>query len=223
MEMNTIATGGTAAAAASQTTDVQASAISSDFETFLKMLTVQLQNQDPLNPIQSTDYATQLATFSGVEQQVKTNDLLTALSQQLGTGGLSQLAGWVGMEARVAAPAYFDGQPITIYPKTATTADAASLVVTNAQGQEVLRQAIGTDGGSIDWAGTASNGQPLPNGIYQFTVESFANGNSIATSSAEVYSQVSEAKFNAGEMVVVLQGGIEVPANLVSALRAPDA
>ena len=50
--------------------------ISSDFETFLRMLTVQMQNQDPLNPIQSSDFAVQLATFSGVEQQVRTNDLL---------------------------------------------------------------------------------------------------------------------------------------------------
>ncbi len=41
--------------------------ISADFETFLKMLTVQMQNQDPLNPVDSSDYATQLATFSGVE------------------------------------------------------------------------------------------------------------------------------------------------------------
>ena len=49
--------------------------ISSDFNTFLRMLTVQMQNQDPLNPIDSADYAVQLATFSGVEQQVRTNQL----------------------------------------------------------------------------------------------------------------------------------------------------
>ena len=44
--------------------------ISSDFDTFLKMLTAQMQNQDPMKPIDSADYAVQLATFSGVEQQV---------------------------------------------------------------------------------------------------------------------------------------------------------
>ena len=43
-------------------------AISSDFDTFLRMLTVQMRNQDPLDPIDSADYAVQLATFSGVEQ-----------------------------------------------------------------------------------------------------------------------------------------------------------
>ena len=50
------------------------SALSSDFETFLKMLTVQMENQDPLNPVDSADFAVQLATFSSVEQQVLTND-----------------------------------------------------------------------------------------------------------------------------------------------------
>ena len=39
---------------------------SSDYETFLKMLTVQMQNQDPLNPVESSDFAAQLATFSSV-------------------------------------------------------------------------------------------------------------------------------------------------------------
>ena len=48
----------------------QTGVISSDFQTFLTMLTTQLQNQDPLNPVESSDFAVQLATFSGVEQQV---------------------------------------------------------------------------------------------------------------------------------------------------------
>ena len=56
------------------------SVISSDFKTFLNMLTVQMKNQDPLDPIKSEDYAVQLATFSGVEQQVKTNDLISQMT-----------------------------------------------------------------------------------------------------------------------------------------------
>lgn len=55
-----------------------------DFETFLKMLTTQIRNQDPLNPMEGSDFAVQLATFSGVEQQVQTNDLLQKMTDQLG-------------------------------------------------------------------------------------------------------------------------------------------
>ena len=74
------AAGNAAATASSASPD---SVISSDFETFLKMLTTQLQNQDPLDPVKSEDFAVQLATFSGVEQQVLTNDLLESLGAQM--------------------------------------------------------------------------------------------------------------------------------------------
>ena len=76
-----------------------------------------MQYQDPLNPIDSTDYATQLATFSGVEQAVLTNDLLKSLTTQMNTGGLVDMAALVGKEVRSTAPAYFDGQPLTLRPE----------------------------------------------------------------------------------------------------------
>jgi hypothetical protein len=62
--------------------DTPKATLGSDFETFLKMLTTQMKNQDPLNPVESSEYAVQLATFSSVEQQVLTNDLLTRLIGQ---------------------------------------------------------------------------------------------------------------------------------------------
>lgn len=73
-------------------TGQQTDGIISDFDTFLRMLTVQMQNQDPLNPVDSTDYATQLATFSQVEQAVLTNDLLKSLTTQLTSSGLADMA-----------------------------------------------------------------------------------------------------------------------------------
>ncbi len=194
--------------------------MSTDFETFLKMLTAQMQNQDPLNPIDSADYAVQLATFSNVEQQVKTNDLLTSLGQQMGAMGLAQFAGWVGMEARVAAPANFDGALVTVFPIVAKAADSAVLIVSDENGVEVSRSDIATGDEPIDWAGVDSSGQPLPFGNYSFTIESYAGGNLIATDQAQVYSQVNEAKFLDGEMTIVINGGIEVDASKVTALRA---
>ncbi|MEY5038566.1 MAG: flagellar basal body rod modification protein, partial [Pseudomonadota bacterium] len=70
MTTSSVTSAGTTSAA--PTTTSNKALISSDFDTFLKMLTAQMQNQDPLNPMDSTDYATQLATFSGVEQQART-------------------------------------------------------------------------------------------------------------------------------------------------------
>ncbi len=94
-----------AAASAAVTSTNTTGTIGSDFQTFLEMLTVQMRNQDPLNPIDSTEYAAQLAAFSTVEQAVLTNDLLKSLAAQMGDSSMSQLAGWVGMEARTTAGA----------------------------------------------------------------------------------------------------------------------
>ena len=63
------------AAASNDTTD--ASMLNDNFDQFLLLLTTQLKNQDPLAPMDSTEFTNQLVSFSGVEQQIKTNDRIT--------------------------------------------------------------------------------------------------------------------------------------------------
>lgn len=197
------------------------SALSSDFDTFLTMLAVQMQNQDPLNPVESTDFAVQLATFSTVEQQVLTNELLTALSGQIALGNVAEMAGWVGKEIRAPMPAYFDGSPITIAPNPAAIADTVELVVTNADGIEVQRLAIPVSAEPVEWAGVGQDGEPMPPGIYSFEVVSYAGSEVILQETADVYATVNEVRSEGGELILVTDGGVAVPAGLVGALRNP--
>lgn len=197
--------------------------ISSDYQMFLKLLTTQMQNQDPTDPIDSSDYAVQLATFSGVEQQVKTNELLSSMTTQLGLLGVTQYAGWVGMEARVAAPAYFDGTtPLTVAPNPVTGADQAVLVVKDAAGTEVARRDVGTTAETIDWAGTDSSGNTLPAGVYSFELESYNSGTLLSTDPAEVYGTITEVQGTAEGSVLVLRGGAQVAPAEITGLRDPD-
>ncbi|KEP70391.1 flagellar basal body rod modification protein [Thioclava dalianensis] len=194
--------------------------ISADFETFLTMLTVQMKNQDPLNPIESTDYAVQLATFSGVEQQVKTNDLIANLATHMNASGMSGLAGWVGMEARAAAPAWFDGaEPVSLAPKPATGADQVVLVVRDADGTEVSREAIAPTSDPLQWSGTTANGDSFPAGLYSFSLESYKDETLLSTKTVETYGRVTEAQLGASGPELILQGGARVMASEVSALR----
>lgn len=215
MEINTNPTQPTFAPTA-QTSEA---VISSDFDTFLKMLTVQMENQDPLNPTDSAEYAMQLATFSGVEQQVLTNDLLNALMLQMNTTGMAQMADWVGKEARAPVPGHFDGSPITVAPNPAAVADKVELVVYDSDGNEVQRSEIPRSAEPLEWAGVNSGGTPFPNGNYTFNVESFANGEVILNEVADVYSQVHEVRSENGQSILMLEGGIAVLASDVSALR----
>jgi flagellar basal-body rod modification protein FlgD len=212
---------------ASQTTPAPApqrgsGVLNSDFETFLKMLTTQMRNQDPLNPVESSDFAVQLATFSTVEQQVRTNDLLSDLGARITTLGLGQLSGWIGLEARALTPVSFHGQPVTLTASIDPLADAAQLVVTDAQGVVVQTQAIPPRSGRLDWTGLDPAGLPLPEGIYQISAQSFSQGEIIAERDVEVHGQITEARLEAGETVVVMENGEVIPASQILGLRPAD-
>ncbi len=196
-------------------------AISADFQTFLKMLTVQMKNQDPLDPVKSEDFAVQLATFSGVEQQVRTNDLLKAMQAQQSLSGLSQLAGWVGMEARVEVPVRFDGQPVMVYPDLPTGTDQATLIVRNAAGVEVSRMALPIAEGAVQWDGLDKTGGKLAPGIYDLNVEARGSGKLLSIETPAHYAAINEARLEGGEPVLVFASGATKPASDVTAVRMP--
>lgn len=192
----------------------------SDYDTFLKMLTTQMQNQDPLNPIDSADYAVQLATFSGVEQQTKTNQLLETLAARFDLLGMSELAGWVGNEARADVPVQYGGTPVTIAPEPDARADRAVLVVRNAAGAVVSRDDLVLPARPFDWQGTDMTGAPLPPGRYSLSVESHAGETLLRTDPVESFARIDEVRGGEGGTRLVLAGGTEVAAGAVTALRA---
>ena len=195
--------------------------IDSDFQTFLRMLTVQLQNQDPLDPIENSEYAVQLATFSGVEQQVKTNELLSALGGQLGLMGMSELAGWVGRQARADMPVWFEGTPVALSLATEAGADRAELVIRDGAGTIVGRDTLAPGTESLAWSGTGDDGLPLPEGRYTLSLESYAGDRLISTSPVESYAEILEARGGAsGDTTLLFRGGVEVSASKVTALRS---
>ncbi|HQY42758.1 MAG TPA: flagellar hook capping FlgD N-terminal domain-containing protein [Paracoccaceae bacterium] len=193
--------------------------VSSDYQMFLKMLTTQMKNQDPLNPIESSDYAVQLATFSGVEQQVKTNDLLTALTGQLGVTAMGQYAGWVGMEARSAAPVAYSGNPLTLYLTPAAGAEKTVLVAYDAQNREVMRQEIPVSGSSIQWTGKTASGGQVMNGTYSFRLESYLGGKLAQTDKVEAFSKITEVRQGTSGPILVMAGGATALPAEVKALR----
>lgn len=201
-------------------TSRQGAAITSDFDTFLRMLTVQMQNQDPLNPIDSADYAVQLATFSGVEQQVRTNQLLVDLQSRFQQSGMAEMAGWIGREARSTAPIRFDGAPVTLTLAPAPGSTDADLVVRDMEGQLIVREAVPANPGPYSWLGGDATGAPLPPGSYKLSLESRNGENVLSTAEVEHYARVLEVQTGPDGATLVLEGGAEVQASKVTALRS---
>lgn len=196
--------------------------LSSDFETFLKMLTAQVQNQDPLNPVDSTDYATQLATFSSVEQQVLTNDLLREMGNSLSGGALQQMGNWIGMEALVRAPVMFEQTPITLRPEVATGADSAAVVVRDATGAVVQRLALEPGSQRFVWDGLDADGNDFAAGVYRFEIESYEGTTLVDSNVALTFSRIDEVRSDAGGVMLRLGDGSEVSSTMVLGVRAPD-
>ena len=140
MEINPTTTTGAAGAPKTGASDGPrgrdaAGAVTGDFQTFLTLLTTQMRNQDPLKPMDSTEFVAQLASFSAVEQQIRSTSGCRASSTCSSGGSPAGLAEWIGREVRVAAKADFAGAPVEVAVAPAEGADKAVLVVENDFGQ----------------------------------------------------------------------------------------
>lgn len=109
------------------TTQSAAASASLDYNTFLKLLLAQLKNQDPTKPMDSTEYMSQLASFSNVEQSIKTNSKLDSL---LTTQALSQAESLIG-RTLTSADGTVTGQVVSV------TVNSDGSVATLADGQTI--------------------------------------------------------------------------------------
>lgn len=185
----------------------------SDFDTYLTLLTAQMQNQDPLKPMNSTEFVAQLASFSSVEQQIRTNDQLAELIQLFSGGSQAGLSEWIGKDVRQEGPAVYSGQSVKVDVAAEPNADNAFVVVRNEQGQVVNRMQVNPASATVDWNGTLEAGGAAPYGQYSFEVESYRAGAFLKTSQAGVINEVREVRIEATGTVLVFESGESTPLN----------
>ena len=203
---------------ASQTIDDRTN-LASDYEMFLQMLTTQLEFQDPLNPVDSSEYAVQLATFSSVEQQVLTNELLVELTQKMTSTGLNDLGSWIGRDVKSTAAANYEGQPITVGIDAPLSADRATFQVRDSNGTIVHSSPLDLDQDTLDWAGIDSDGNMVPYGRYSFSIEAFSGEEELGEFALASYAKVVEARTAPAGTVLVLDSGTTTPADEVLGVR----
>jgi flagellar basal-body rod modification protein FlgD len=181
--------------------------LSGNFQTFLTLLTTQLQNQDPLSPMDSNQFTQQLVEYSQVEQQINTNDNLKTLinqgSAQTGAYGVSYLGKAVTI-ANGNAP-LANGQAVWAYNLDAASA-STQLSVTDANGNVVYGATGDTTAGQhlLNWDGKNSNGTQLPDGTYKLTVTAKAADGSTVNSSVTTTGVVSEVDMTSGTPVLMV-------------------
>lgn len=190
-----------------------ASMLGSNLNTFLTLLTTQLQNQDPTSPMDTTQFTQQLVEFSGVEQQINTNkDLQTLIALQTSSEAMSAMP-MVGktIQYNESTAPLSNGQASFTYTLPSTAA-AADLVVEDANGNIVYETTAATSAGSHSflWNGQSISGATAPDGAYSLNVVAAdATGKAI---SATVTSNGTIDSVSVNNNVPTFDvGGVQVP------------
>ncbi len=152
----------------------QNSTIAGDFDTFLKILTTQLQNQNPLEPLDTNQFTQQLVQFSSVEQEIKTNKNLEQLIALSGANAFTGVVSYIGKEvtAEGAATNLANGKASWTFTLT-NDAPVTNITIRNSVGTIVKTETVDGKFGTNPyvWDGKNNSGNPSPNGLYSITVE----------------------------------------------------
>jgi len=150
-----------------------AAKLADDFDDFLILLTTQLQNQDPLDPMDSAEFTQQLVSFTGVEQQIQTNQNLEQLAALSQLNNIGSVAGYLGNEALVEAP-FGDHTTDGVKWQYANGLETDSVVLSVlTEDGDIVYEETGETGVGIhpfNWDGTTSSGELAEPGNYQLKV-----------------------------------------------------
>ena len=198
---------GTSSAAA--TNALASQQIAGNFQSFLQLLTTQLQNQNPLDPLDTNQFTQQLVEFAGVQQQLNTNDSLATLVSLQQTAQSTQALGFVGKTAVVT------GSTAQLTSSTATwglnvPADSTVTInITNSTGQTVYTNQYQVSKGNnqgYTWNGQGTDGTQYPDGAYTLTATGKdSSGNNVAIST-EIQGVVSSVDLTQSPPLLTIGG-----------------
>jgi flagellar basal-body rod modification protein FlgD len=217
----------TVGSSTSSTADIAASNASSrqtiagNFDTFLQLLTTQLQNQNPLDPLDTNQFTQQLVEFSGVEQQLKTNDLLGSLVTSATANRAASAAGYLGatITADGSTTTLADGKAQWTF-SSAKPAAKATLTVVDSSGQTVYTKtsALDAGAGSFAWDGRTDDGSLLTAGQYTLKIDAKDASGQPVTVSTEIAGTVDAVDLS-GDDILLKMGNISVSLDKVKTLR----
>ncbi len=201
-----------------------AASLADNFDTFLNLLTAQLQNQDPLEPLDTNQFTEQLVQFTEVEQSIAANqnlELLVALTQAASAGGAVSYLGQDiiadGAEARL------DENGATWNYDLARNAETVSLTVVDSNGLPVFttQGQAGQGPQTFTWDGRTQGGTSLPDGIYSIQINALdAAGNSIIADTT-IRGTVSAVDFSGPDPLLTVNG-INVSLSSIREVSTPS-
>lgn len=194
-------------------------------EDFLTLLVAQLQNQDPLNPDDATEFTSQLAEFSSLEQLQNLNDSMEGLANAQQQSDRFATMGLMGQEVVYADSSFtFDGDPVKVGYQLDGTASSVTMTIQDETGSTVATlhpTELRKGDHFLEWDGLDSEGNELPAGKYDIVLQANAAGeNSTIAILPLVQSEVTGVDFSnsSGEAMIHTLAGAEISAGLIIAV-----
>ncbi len=196
-----------------------------NFNTFLKLLAAQLENQDPLNPLDGTAFTEQIASFSALEQQIATNANLEKLLENRDFSQQSMAVGFIGKE--VLAPGNLsplkDGKLEFTYQQD-EQAVSTVIEIFDAEGVKLKTIDANTEAGqhNIVWDGIGDNEQAAPEGSYLVRISSFDGEGLSVNPKSLVFQEVKGVRSDgAGGVFLDLENGENISLSDAFTVREP--
>jgi flagellar basal-body rod modification protein FlgD len=198
--------------------------IAGNFNTFLQLLTTQLQNQDPLDPMDTDQFTEQLVEFASVEQQINENsNLQTLISLQQtneATQAMQYLGSTVTISSSAATLANASGQNATWSLNSPSPATGA-VTITNSSGQVAYTgtTSLSTGTQTYTWNGKGNNGVTWPDGNYTLSITATGASGSAVTVSTQVQGTVSAVNVSQNPPTVTV-GGQSYPLSDIQSINS---
>ena len=195
--------------------------LAQDFDTFLTLLTTQLENQDPLNPLDTTEFTNQLTSFAQVEQAINSNSKLDRLIELQGAHQLTTGVDYIGKFAEAESDAMLlqDGRGRIGY-ELQTNSARTSITIVNQNGTPVLTTAGSTNAGRhiFDWDGLDEVGNEMPDGVYAALVTALDAEDNVLETTTTTFGKVTGVEIVDGKVTLVM-GPLSVDLESVQSIQ----
>lgn len=195
------------------------SSLNQSFSTFLTLLTTQLKNQDPTQPLDTNSFTQQLVAMTGVQQQLLSNQLLQQIASATGSGNVADAVNLIGKQATAASTdATLSGGKAAWTYTLGSAASSATLTISDANGKTVWTGAatgLAAGDNAFSWNGKDISGAQLADGgTYTLSVQAADSTGAAVTSAISISGQVASVTQANGQTLVKI-GATLVPVTSV--------
>ncbi len=199
--------------------------IAQNFDAFLLLLTTQLQNQNPLEPLDTNQFTQQLVQFASVEQQMKSNDTLNSLLVSSQSSIVSSASSFVGMTVTADGTTTYLKDGEAEWNLKLPRGGTANITIKDKNGnviKEDKKSYASADTYKYKWDGKLSNGLPADEGEYTITVTGTDFSAQPFPIKAELSGKIDSVDMS-GDEPILLIGGTKVLLRNVKTLSRPAA